>query len=67
MEKKFYFLIILAFLVMIIAGISLWSKYGQQENEWLPAVRFEPPENYVFVDTDKGKVVENKKIGRAHV
>ena len=63
MEKKFYFLIILTFLIMIFGGISLWSKYAQKEDDWLPAVKFEPPENYVFVDTDQGKVVENKTAG----
>ncbi len=63
MEKKFYFLIILTFLIMIFGGIFLWSKYSQEENGWLPAVRFEPPENYVFVDTDQGKIVKNEKAG----
>jgi cytochrome b subunit of formate dehydrogenase len=41
MQKQFYFLIILAFLVMLIGGIFLWSEYSKQAEEWLPAVRFE--------------------------
>jgi len=63
MEKKFYFLFFITFVVFIIGGIFLWSEYSKEIGNITPAVKFEPPENYVIKDTSKGKIVENKKAG----
>jgi len=63
MEKPFYFSIILAFLVMLVMGIFLWSEYSKQAEEWLPAVKFEAPENYVIKETSEGTIVENISAG----
>jgi hypothetical protein len=63
MEKKFYFLIILAFFIIVIGGIFLWSEYAKEAGEWTPGVEFEPSENYVFKDTPEGTIVENLSAG----
>jgi len=63
MEKQFYFLIILTFLIMLFGGIFLWTEYSKQIEEILPAVRFEAPENYIITETEQGIVVENKNAG----
>lgn len=63
MTKVFYFLVIFALIAMLIGGISLWLKYAEEAEEWLPGVEFEPPENYVFKDTPEGTIVENKNAG----
>jgi len=63
MEKKFYFLLIIAFLIIVIGGIFLWLEYTEEADEWSPGVEFESPENYVFKDTAEGKIVENLSAG----
>ena len=63
MEKKSCFLLIVTFFIMLIGGIFLWSEYAKEAEEWLPGVRFEPPENYVIKDTPEGTIVENKNAG----
>jgi len=63
MEKQFYFLIILALLVMLVAGIFLWLDFNRQAEESLPGVSFEPSENYIIKETSEGTIVENKSAG----
>ena len=63
MEKKSCFLLIVTFFIMLIGGIFLWSEYAKEAEDWLPGVRFEPPENYVIKDTPEGTIVENKNAG----
>jgi hypothetical protein len=65
MEKKIYFLFIVSFLIIIFGGIFLWLELSKQidKGSFFPGVRFEPPENYQFVETDQGIIVRNENVG----
>jgi uncharacterized membrane protein len=63
MQKQFYFLIILTFLILVVGGIFLWGNFSKEAEEWLPGVRYESPENYVIKDTTEEIIVENKSAG----
>ncbi len=63
MEKKFYFLMIFAFLFIIAGGIFLWPEASKEVRDSLPAVSFESSENFVFNETPEGIIVENQSAG----
>jgi len=63
MPKTFYILIFSAFIILVLAGIFLWSGVSDDFDNFIPAVKFEPLENYVITETEQGIVVENSNVG----
>jgi len=63
MPKVFYVLMVMAFGIMFLGGIFLWSGISEDVGDMIPAVKVEPPENYEMIETDVGITVENSNVG----